>query len=203
MAIALLVASPDEHFREVVRDNLLNLQNAKVVAEYPEVSSNLYIRVLQDLERHADAALLIDLASDAEAGLKALERVKQAAPDLYVIASNYSADGETVIGSLRAGASRFAMPSGAWSARPGALRIPSASSARCTPFWVRKAASARLPWPSIMPVCWPSANSAWCCWTWTGPRTTAACRSALRRNIRCRRLARTSPAWTRRCLRVW
>jgi len=107
MAIALLVASPDEHFREVVRDNLLNLQNAKVVAEYPEVSSNLYIRVLQDLERHAQAALLIDLASDAEAGLKALERVKQAAPDLYVIASNYSADGETVIGSLRAGANDF------------------------------------------------------------------------------------------------
>ena len=107
MAIALLVASPDEHFREVVRDNLLNLQNAKVAAEYPEVSSNLYIRVLQDLERHADAALVMDLASDSEGGLKALERVKQAAPDLYVIASNYSADSETVIGSLRAGANDF------------------------------------------------------------------------------------------------
>jgi pilus assembly protein CpaE len=107
MAIALLVASPDEHFREVVRDNLLNLQNAKVAAEYPEVATNLYIRVLQDLERHRDAALVMDLASDAEGGLKALERVKQAAPDLYVIASNYSADSETVIGSLRAGANDF------------------------------------------------------------------------------------------------
>jgi pilus assembly protein CpaE len=71
------------------------------------VSTNLYIRVLHDLERHADAALVMDLASDAEGGLKALERVKQAAPDLYVIASNYSADSETVIGSLRAGANDF------------------------------------------------------------------------------------------------
>jgi pilus assembly protein CpaE len=33
--------------------------------------------------------------------------VKQAAPDIYVIASNYHADGETVIASLRAGANDF------------------------------------------------------------------------------------------------
>lgn len=109
MPIHLLVASSDEHFRETVRDNLMNVQNAKVAAEYPEVSSNLYIRVLQDLERYPEASLVVDLASDAEGGLKALEKVKQAAPDLYVIASNYSADGETVIACLRAGASDYLM----------------------------------------------------------------------------------------------
>jgi pilus assembly protein CpaE len=107
MAINLLVASNDEHFRETVRENLLNIANAKVIAEYPDISSNLYIRVLQDLERHPDAALLIDLASDTEGGLKAMEKVRQATPDIYVIASNYHADGETVIASLRAGASDF------------------------------------------------------------------------------------------------
>ena len=78
-----------------------------MISEYPEVSSNLYIRVLQDLERHPDAALIIDLASDPEGALKVLEKVKQAAPDLYVIASNYHADGETVIASVRAGANDF------------------------------------------------------------------------------------------------
>ena len=79
----------------------------RIVAEYPEVSSNLYIRVLQDLERNPDAALIVDLAGDPEGSLKALEKVKQAAPDVYVIASNYHADGETVIASLRAGANDF------------------------------------------------------------------------------------------------
>ena len=49
---ALMVASSDEHFREMVRDNLLNIPNAKIVAEYQEVAANLYIRVLQDLERN-------------------------------------------------------------------------------------------------------------------------------------------------------
>src|SRR5438552_3647355 len=107
MSISLLIASSDDQFREMVRENLLNVANAKIAAEYPEVTANLYIRVLQDLERNPDAALVIDLAGDTEANLKALEKVKQAAPDLYVVASNYSAEGEMVIAALRAGANDF------------------------------------------------------------------------------------------------
>src|ERR1700681_2711768 len=109
MSIVLLVASTDEHFREMIRENLGNIPNSKVVAEYQEVAQNLYIRVLQDLERHPHAALIMDLAGDPEASLKALEKVKQAAPDLYVMVSNYHADGETVIGALRSGANDFLM----------------------------------------------------------------------------------------------
>jgi pilus assembly protein CpaE len=107
MQISLLVASSDEHFRETIRDSLVNTTNVKVIAEYPDVSSNLYIRILQDLERNPNAALVIDLAADPEDSLKSLERLKQAAHDLYVIASTYHADGETVIASLRAGANDF------------------------------------------------------------------------------------------------
>lgn len=107
MPIALLVASPDDHFREMVRENLLNVQNAKIAAEYPEVSPNLYIRVLQDLDRNPDAALVVDVAGDPEEGFKVLDKVKQAAPDLYVIVSNYNAEGEMVISALRAGANDY------------------------------------------------------------------------------------------------
>jgi pilus assembly protein CpaE len=107
MPISLLIASPDEHFRENIRESLVNVPNARIVSEYAEISSNLYIRVLQDLERNPDAALIVDLAGDPEGSLKALEKVKQAVPDVYAIASNYHADGETVIASLRAGASDF------------------------------------------------------------------------------------------------
>ncbi len=107
MPISIMVASSDEHFREMIRENLLNIQNAKIVGEYVEVSTNLYIRVLQDLERHPDAALILDMSADQELALKALEKVKQAAPDLYVIVSNFHADGETVVSSMRAGANDF------------------------------------------------------------------------------------------------
>ena len=104
---ALMVASSDEHFREMVRDNLLNVPNAKVAAEYQEIAANLYIRVLQDLERNPSAGLIVDISGDPDGAIKALEKVKQAAPDLFVIASHFHADGETVIACMRAGANEF------------------------------------------------------------------------------------------------
>lgn len=104
---AVMVASSDEHFREMVRDNLLNIPNSRVAAEYQEVAPNLYIRVLQDLERSPHAILILDLSGDPEVGIKSLEKVKQAAPDLYVIASHFHVDGETVIAAMRAGANEF------------------------------------------------------------------------------------------------
>ena len=103
----LMIASGDEHFREMVRDNLLNIPNSKAGAEYQEVSPNLYVRVLQDIERHPNSAVIVDLSGDTELGLKSLERLKQAVPDLYVIVSHYHADGETVIQAMRLGANDF------------------------------------------------------------------------------------------------
>jgi pilus assembly protein CpaE len=103
----LMIASSDEHFREMVRDNLLNIPNSKIGPEYQEVSPNLYVRVMQDIERHPNSAVIIDLSEDTESGLKSLERLKQAVPDLYVIVSHYHADGETVIQAMRMGANDF------------------------------------------------------------------------------------------------
>ena len=102
-----MIASSDEHFREQVRDSLLNIPEIKAAAEFPEVSANLYVRVLQELERNPTSGLVVDLSLDTDAALKALERVKQAIPDLYVIASHFMADGETVIQAMRAGANEF------------------------------------------------------------------------------------------------
>jgi pilus assembly protein CpaE len=90
-----------------VRDNLLNIPNSKIGSEYQEVSANLYVRVMQDIERHPNSAVIVDLSEDTESGLKSLERLKQAVPDLYVIVSHYHADGETVIQAMRMGANDF------------------------------------------------------------------------------------------------
>src|SRR3954453_14687862 len=103
----LMVASSDEHFRETIRDSIVNLPEAKIVAEYTEIAANLYIRVLQDLERHPHAGLIVDISGDPENAIKAVERVRQAAPDVFTIVSNFHADGETVIACLRAGANEF------------------------------------------------------------------------------------------------
>jgi pilus assembly protein CpaE len=107
MPINLLIASSDEAFRDSVKENLASLTGARVVAEYPEVSANLYIRILQDAERYPDAALVVDLSANQDDALKSLEKVKQAIPELYVVASHLHAEGEAVIAALRAGANDY------------------------------------------------------------------------------------------------
>ncbi len=102
-----MIASSDEHFREMVKDNLLNVPNSKAGPEYQEVSTSLYVRVLQDAERHPNSAVILDLSNDTESGLKSLERLKQAVPDMYVIVSHYHAEADTVIQSMRMGANDF------------------------------------------------------------------------------------------------
>ncbi len=171
-SIVLMVASSDEHFREMVRDNLLNIPNAKVIAEFQEVAPNLYIRVLQELERQPHAALVLDIPGDPEAGIKALEKVKQAAPDLYVIASNYHADGETVIACMRAGANEFLLqPLKRTEFREAMGRLERAPRrggagesklGKVTRSWAPRAAWGPRRWPSTSPPCWRSASSAPC-----------------------------------------
>ncbi|HYZ86548.1 MAG TPA: P-loop NTPase [Bryobacteraceae bacterium] len=107
MSTHLIIASPDERFRDNIRENLLNQPNAKLVAEYADIAPNLYIRVLQDLERNPEAALIMDLGSDPASGLKTLEKMKQAAPDLYIIAADYSEAGEAIVQTIRAGANDY------------------------------------------------------------------------------------------------
>ncbi|MBM3785363.1 MAG: MinD/ParA family protein [Acidobacteria bacterium] len=107
MSFTLLIASGDEQVRDLLRDTAANTPNARIVAEYPEVSANLYIRVLQDVERHPDAALFLDISSDPVNGIKALEKLKQAVPDLYVIVSDYSEDGESILLTIRSGANDY------------------------------------------------------------------------------------------------
>ena len=57
-----MIASSDPGFRDMVHDNIMNIPDLKVVAEFTEVAANLYVRVLQELERHPHAGLVIDLA---------------------------------------------------------------------------------------------------------------------------------------------
>lgn len=107
MSLPLLIASHDEQFRELIRDNLLNQPNARIMSEYPDVVGNLYIRVLQDVDHHPDAALIIDISSSPDEGRKVLEKIRQAAPELYIIAADYGADGEAVVTTVRAGANDY------------------------------------------------------------------------------------------------
>jgi pilus assembly protein CpaE len=107
MPISLIVASAEPHFREFVREHLAHTPGAKLVAEHDEVGLNVYVRILHDLDRHPNAAVLLDIGADAEQGLRALEHMTNALPGVYVIVSEYQASSEFLIRGIRAGASDY------------------------------------------------------------------------------------------------
>ena len=207
------------HFRESIAESLLNVPTAKMISEYPEVSSNLYIRVIQDLERHPDAALIIDLASDPESALKVMEKVKQAAPDLYILASNYHADGETVIAAVRAGANDFlTQPLKRIEFRDAMARLErTPRRASVTASRLGKVysflgvkggvflATLAVPFRAAVSICGRSGSSASSrlfSSIWISQPTIARCRPEPRHNIRLRKWAKIFRAWTRRCLKA-
>jgi pilus assembly protein CpaE len=107
LSFTLLIASADDQVRDLVRDTTANTPNARIAAEYTEVTPNLYIRVLQDVERHPESALFLDISADPVNGIKSLEKLKQAVPDLYVIVCDYSEDGESILLTIRSGANDY------------------------------------------------------------------------------------------------
>ncbi|OYW10263.1 MAG: hypothetical protein B7X34_04980 [Acidobacteriia bacterium 12-62-4] len=107
MSFTLMIASADEQLRELVRDAVAATPSARVLTEFVDVSANLYIRVLQELDRFPEAALLLDISADPVGGLKALEKLRQAVPELYILATDYSEDGESILLTIRAGATDY------------------------------------------------------------------------------------------------
>jgi pilus assembly protein CpaE len=107
MAIQLIVASPEPRFRDFVREQLANIPNLEVVAEHEESSGNLHMRILHDWEAYPQAAVLLDISSDTEQGLGALEHLSGSAPGSYVILSGLESSGEFLLRSMRLGGSDF------------------------------------------------------------------------------------------------
>lgn len=103
----LIVASPEARFRDLVREQLTHIQNARVVAEHEEVGLNLYVRILHDLNAYPNSAVLLDISLDPEQGLRTLEHLTQAAPGAYVILADYQCTPDFLLRSMRLGGADF------------------------------------------------------------------------------------------------
>ncbi len=107
MAIQLMVASPEPRFRDFVREQLAHISSMEVVAEYEDSGGNVHVRIQHDREIYPHAAVLLDISSDAEQGLAALEHLMESAPGMYVILSDYQMTGEFLLRSMRLGGADF------------------------------------------------------------------------------------------------
>src|SRR5947208_878494 len=105
MAIQLIVASPEPRFHDFVRDQLARNPDVELAGELQDMGPNLSVRILQELS--GQSAVLLDIASDADQGLRALEQLRQSAPDVYVILSSTQSGEEFLLRSMRLGGADF------------------------------------------------------------------------------------------------
>jgi pilus assembly protein CpaE len=107
MPIQLIVASPEPRFHDFAREQLARIPNAEVVSELEDMGPNLSVRIAHDLNIYPQSALLMDIASDPEQGLRALEQIRQSAPAVYAILSGLQTSEEFLLRSMRMGSSDF------------------------------------------------------------------------------------------------
>lgn len=107
MPIQLMVASPEPRFHDFVREQVALTPNAEVVGEHEDIGPNLSVRILHDLNLNPQSAVLLDISSDPEQGLRALEQMGQAVPGLYVILSDLQCSEEFLLRSMRLGGADF------------------------------------------------------------------------------------------------
>lgn len=100
--IQLIVASAEPRFHDFVRET-----NAEVISSHEDMGPNLAMRILNDVNSHPQAAVVLDISLDVEQGLRALEHLKQSAPDLYVILSDVNCTQDFLLRSMRLGSSDF------------------------------------------------------------------------------------------------
>jgi pilus assembly protein CpaE len=105
MPIQLIVASSEPRFYDFVREHLP--LNTEVVGEHQDIGPNLSVRILHDMNQYPWAALLLDISSDQEQGLRALEQMNQEIPGLYVILSDFECSEEFLLRAMRQGATDF------------------------------------------------------------------------------------------------
>ena len=107
MPIQLIVASSEPRFHDFVRDQLASTPNAEVIGSHEDMGPNLPVRILRDVDLNPQSAVLLDISSGNEQGLRALEQIRQSNPDLYVILSDLNCSQEFLLRSMRLGSSDF------------------------------------------------------------------------------------------------
>ncbi len=107
MSIQLIVASPEPHFCDFVREQLPLTPNSEMVSEHEDIGPNLPVRIQSDLNLHPWAAVLLDISSDRALGLRTLEQMSQSVSGIYVILSDGQCSEEFLLQAMRLGATDF------------------------------------------------------------------------------------------------
>lgn len=107
MPLQLIIASQEARFHDFVREQVAGTPNTEVIGDYRDMGPNLAVRIGHDLDLNPQTAVLLDISSDREQGLRTLEQMNQVASDAYVILSDSECSEELLLRSMRLGGADF------------------------------------------------------------------------------------------------
>jgi pilus assembly protein CpaE len=107
MPAQLIVASSEPRFHDFVREHLPLTATADMISEHEEMGPNLSVRILHYAGLNPQSAVLLDLSTDANQGMRVLEQITQAVPGIYVILSGGASSEDFLLRVLRLGGADF------------------------------------------------------------------------------------------------
>jgi pilus assembly protein CpaE len=107
MPIQLIVASAEPGFHDFVQEQIAAIPSAEIMRRHEDMGPNLQVRILHDMSIHPQSCVLLDISSDPDQGLHALEQMRQALPEIYVILSSSQCSQEFLLRSMRLGSADF------------------------------------------------------------------------------------------------
>ena len=100
--LRIAIVDPNDTTREVIKSTLVGLDTVWLEAECSQYA------FFQDVTKQTNPDIaLINLDSDPDAGIRLIEELGQASPELSLLVSSSSTDGGLILRTMRAGAKEF------------------------------------------------------------------------------------------------
>ncbi len=105
--LSIIIISPDEEFREHVRELLEGSDQIEIRAELNSFYSALDGWIFDEIRSMEPDIVIIDLAPDKEQGIQTLEKIVEISKHSHSFVSGDSNDADMILRSMRSGAKEF------------------------------------------------------------------------------------------------
>ena len=105
--LSAVIISPDEEFRDHIRELLEGSDQIEIRAELNNFYSSLDNWIFDEIKSMEPDIIIVDLSPDKEQGILTIEKIIEISKRSHIFVSGDSTDADTILRSMRAGAKEF------------------------------------------------------------------------------------------------
>src|SRR5919108_4546155 len=105
--LSAIIISPDEEFRDHIREMLEGSDQIEIRAELNNFYSALDNWIFDEIKSMEPDIIIVDLSPDKEQGILTIEKIIEISKRSHIFVSGDSTDADMILRSMRAGAKEF------------------------------------------------------------------------------------------------